>query len=346
MHALIVDPNVAFATLLAEELTRLGHEVTQCATGDEAMARARSTAPDLAFLDMALAKPDAVTLARELRGIAPEVRLVVIPLQGEDPACEPDAPTIQGVLPKPFFLPELPNRIQTILKAPLAHAAVAAVSEAPSEGPPVRGGAPVDERPGGDEEAPGAVGQAPGEPLQVPDWVKAIELVIAGEDEWTPSTKGAQAPIVTEQSPEEPATKSAVATISREAFSRNRDRIESLMYDLVADVGAAGALLTGRDGVLVAVGTLSDAEVACISEAVLQGWLTSAKVARILGREQLRFEQSIAGGTYMLYALSVHDAILAVTVGGSTPLGLLRHRARAVGAAIAELCGPVEKSRG
>ncbi|MBN1250002.1 MAG: hypothetical protein JXC32_20225, partial [Anaerolineae bacterium] len=72
--------------------------------------------------------------------------------------------------------------------------------------------------------------------------------------------------------------------------------------------------------------------------AVLSGSRTSAEMARILGREQLRFEQSIAGGSYLLYALGIQDAILAVTVSGDAPLGLLRHRARATAERIADLC--------
>ncbi len=336
MYALVVDPNVAFATLLSEELTRLGHDVTRCATGDEARAYARITEPDLAFLDMALAKPDAVTLARELRSIAPDVRLVVIPILGENPAWGGDAPAIQGVLPKPFFLPELPNRIQTVLDAPMSPHALDEVT-------PVSSGEAEGDDGEGAGQPPGP-GRANGSD-DVPEWVRAIELVIAGEAKG--SRKAERSGVAPEAPPSEATgDEAATATISRVAFSRNRDRIESLMYDLAADVGAAGAMLTGQGGVLVAVGTLSDAEVASISEAVLQGWLTSAKMARILGREQVRFEQSIAGGTYMLYALSVHDAILAVTVDGSTPLGLLRHRARATGASIAELCGPSERPRG
>ena len=110
------------------------------------------------------------------------------------------------------------------------------------------------------------------------------------------------------------------------------------MRDLAADVEADGVLLTSDLGLLAAVGLLEPAEAEAVSRAVLHGWETSAEVARILGREQVRFEQSITGGDYMLYALSVHDAILAVTVRGSATLGLLRHRARVAAERIAELC--------
>jgi predicted regulator of Ras-like GTPase activity (Roadblock/LC7/MglB family) len=87
------------------------------------------------------------------------------------------------------------------------------------------------------------------------------------------------------------------------------------------------------------VGGLDQLEAESISRAIIHGWRTSAEVARILGREQVRFEQSIAGGDYMLYALSVEvNAIMGVAVRGSAPLGLMRHHARTMADQIAQLC--------
>ena len=53
----------------------------------------------------------------------------------------------------------------------------------------------------------------------------------------------------------------------------------------------------------------------------------------------LRFEQSITGDNYMLYALSVDvNAIMGVVVRGAAPLGLLRHHARTTAERIAQIC--------
>ena len=117
MHLLVVDPNVAFATLLTEELTRLGHDAVACYSGEDAYAFARRTETDLALIDMGLEDPDAITLARDLRKLNPSTRLMLIPMFGEEPALAQDAPSIQGVLPKPFFMPELPDRIDAALSA-------------------------------------------------------------------------------------------------------------------------------------------------------------------------------------------------------------------------------------
>jgi predicted regulator of Ras-like GTPase activity (Roadblock/LC7/MglB family) len=109
------------------------------------------------------------------------------------------------------------------------------------------------------------------------------------------------------------------------------------MDALAAEVGADAVMLTCEQGVLALVGDLTADDADSISEMVVHGWQTSAEVARILGREQRRFEQSIAGGSYMLYAVSVRDAIMAVAIRGTAPLGLLRHRARATAERISAL---------
>ncbi|RME37125.1 MAG: hypothetical protein D6793_04710, partial [Thermoflexia bacterium] len=60
---------------------------------------------------------------------------MVIPLEGEEvPAELADVP-IQGTLPKPFFLPELPERIRQALSRPLAAPAQAEAEKAPARAP-------------------------------------------------------------------------------------------------------------------------------------------------------------------------------------------------------------------
>lgn len=290
MHCLVVDKNVAFATLLSEELTRLGHEVTMCHSGEEALAQPKR--PDLALLDMGLEAPDAPALARALRERHPDVRLVLIPMMGDELEPDVDAPSIQGVLPKPFFLPELPERIEAALAAPVASA---------SRPAPVRDPAP--------------------------------------------------APVAATATRAEPAAGRGGAPW-RDAFARHRDEVASLLGELAYELGADGVLLTDGEGTLHAVGSLPSDEIEALGRAVRQGRQSALEVGRILGREQVRFEQSLAGGDYTLYALGVDgadgacaldgrcDAILAVAVAGEATLGLLRHRARAATAQIAALIVP------
>jgi len=361
MVFMVVDPNTAFARLLEQELVRLGHRVVTCTSGGEALSLARRDMPELAVLDMALEGPDALDLGRQLRELDAGVRLMLIPMIGDDPVLSDDDLSIQGTLTKPFFLPELSNIIEAARKAPLfGHGLTASADLQPPTG--ILAG--LTGRNGTAGVAEGDVDQvfAEGEAKEAwdagsPDWLDELRdnvafaaAVPAAAD---PVSAAAEAVEPAAAEAVEPATAAAGASaanlesddrpdgnvgISRRAFRMNQGRIETLMRELVADIGADGVLLTSGQGLLTSTGFLDEAEIELISAAVIQGVQTSAEVARILGREQLRFEQSIAGGSYILYALSVHDAILAVTVSGDATLGLLRLAARATAERIAALC--------
>ena len=346
MVFMVVDPNTAFARLLEQELVRLGHRVVTCTSGAEALSLARRDMPDLALLDMALEGPDALDLGRQLRELDAGVRLMLIPMIGDDPVLGDDALSIQGTLTKPFFLPELADTIQAAWEAPLfgngltasadlqlpagmpaslkVLGSTAGVIEGEAEG--ARDPRSLDWLVGLDDDVTAAA-VVPADASTAPAEAAAAEAAAAEA-----GTSATAADLEPDNRPDRD------AGISRRAFRMNQGRIETLMHELVADVGADGVLLTSDQGLLTSVGNLDEAEIELISAAVLQGVQTSAEVARILGREQLRFEQSIAGGSYMLYALSVHDAILAVTVRGNATLGLLRLTARAAAERIAALC--------
>lgn len=290
MHFLVVDPNVAFATLLSDELERLGHQGDKVSDEREALASAAANCPELAFLDMGLGVPQVASLGRALRSLDASVRLVVIPMNGEALPEDIEALSIQGVLPKPFFLPELPDRIEDVLSAPLVGGTVPPTADSSLKSPPID-----------DVDARNAVKSSIPDPPEV------------------------------RQSPTRP-------RFSPDAFRVNLGRVKRLMESLSSEVGADGVILTYNDDLLTWVGRFNEQEAQALARVVVQGWKSSAEVARILGQEQLRFEQSIAGGSYLLYAVSVVDAILAVPVKGTALLGLLRQNVRRVAKQIAELC--------
>lgn len=350
MHCLVVDPNVAFATLLSEELERLGYEVTTCATAIEAYSAVRDAAPaqapQMAFLDMGLRNPDALSLGHQLRAVTPSIRLVLIPMIGEEPVLGRDAPVIQGVLPKPFFLPELPERIEAALSSLMSPVSASAVSSIPEAvlPPPLEA----------EEVNPSDVD------LASLDWASALAVVSVDEAVDTGVLDGvadgvavvdvvedAGVPVPDVVSPASgdgramsgaPPMASHQHRLSRRALRANHEQIMAVIGELGYELGADAVLLTCDTGVLAWWGSLDEGDVTSISDAVLNSRRASEELARILGREQLLFEQSIAGGGYLLYALNVHEAVLAVIVSGSAPLGLLRHRTRNAGERIAELC--------
>jgi len=347
MHILVVDPNEPFAILLSEELKREGYDIDMCLRGADALMLARRQHIDLAILDMALANPDAIELAQTLRETDASMRLMLIPLMGE--TLSPHAATlaVQGVLPKPFFLPELPGLIEAALSASVDGTApekpavtppitVADAAIAPEEiaepsvpllddnifGPEIDVDPVVEIRPRAAEAPKPAVPPAPA-PVPSPPPSTVQE---------TPKPVIAEAQLV-------PPGEEEGYGISYDAFVSHRVEVEQAMNLLLDDVGADAVLLTFGGGLLTWVGGLDQGEAESISRAIIHGWRTSAEVARILGREQVRFEQSIAGGDYMLYALSVEvNAIMGVAVRGSAPLGLMRHHARTTVDQIAQLC--------
>jgi hypothetical protein len=75
---------------------------------------------------------------------------------------------------------------------------------------------------------------------------------------------------------------------------------------------------------------LSVNEAKGLAQAVGESWKTSVRVARILGQEQLRFEQSAEGGEHMLYLLAIaEDIILSTALRANIPAGTIRHSTKA-----------------
>ena len=119
---LIVDSNPGFADMLKQSLEENGdYGATVALAGAEALALMSGQSFDLAIVDLGInpgAGLDGETVARKLRKRAPGLRLVLIPLEGK---VLPDSLVdlvVQGILPKPFFLPDLPDLIDASLAKP------------------------------------------------------------------------------------------------------------------------------------------------------------------------------------------------------------------------------------
>ena len=215
---------------------------------------------DIQPFDLQLPDVEGPLLVRTLRQEHPRLPLVVIPTAGDEAPPELADVDIQGTLPKPFFLPELPGRIQAALSRSAR------------------------------EEA--AAGPAP--PVE-------------------------QAPAVAED----------VAS-----------QVTRTLSHLAQEVTAEAVLLTRAGELLFQVGRLPEEEVVALAAVISESWQTSARVAQILGKEQLRFEQSIEGAQHLLYSLALADElILSVVIEGKAPLGMIRHRVKEAAEAIRELMG-------
>lgn len=115
IRVLLADDQVDDRSLLAEVLRTLGHEVVALARGgDEAVARARETNPDVVLLDVRMPDGSGIDAARQLRTAMPDVAVVLytgdatLDLSGE--GLEESAAL--AVLPKPAA----PNALDASLR--------------------------------------------------------------------------------------------------------------------------------------------------------------------------------------------------------------------------------------
>ena len=284
---LIVDSNEAFATMLQESLDQEGgYRPVTAASPGEALEAMEAGAFDLVIVDLGVAEPDGVTFVRDLRQQDPDLRLMVIPLMGEELPADLSDVEVQGVLPKPFFFPELPARVAAAL--------------------------------GSEEAAPVALeGASPAaEPAAVP---------------------AASAPV-----PPPPQKLDVSKTQQLAALRENLDGVMEEMTMLFQETGAEAVILTCGGKLIAHTGRLSPEEADRLAQVADESWRTSARVAQILGREQLRFEQSVEGGEHLFYSLAVaENIILSVAVrAANMPLGMIRHHAKVTADSLQRFVGP------
>jgi CheY-like chemotaxis protein len=266
---LIVDSNVGFATMLQESLEQEGeYRATVAHRGSEALEIASDETFDLAIVDLGIEAADdldGAIVARRLRQRQGDLRLMLIPLEGDVLSDEVADLDVQSVLPKPFFLPDLPGLIEGALTQPMAKLA-----------------------------EPGAAAQpeAVGEPREAADQPET-------------GIKPGEAP-----------------------YAGSPDVFREL-EDLAREINAEAVLLTHDDDILASVGRLSPETVSKLAQITKVSYESSNRIAEVLGRERQRFEQSVEGGEYMLYSLTVvEDVILSAALPADIALGIVRHRAK------------------
>ncbi|MDY6876596.1 MAG: response regulator [Chloroflexota bacterium] len=267
---LIVDSNTAFATMLQESLEQgIDCHVTVTDGEGEALQVLAANDFDLAIVDLGLTDPDGATLARTLRQQQTDLRLMLIPLLGKELPPELSDMDVQGILPKPFFLPELPGLIADALAQPWG-----------------------------------------GEPSRA-------EIT-------EPDTSSDQ-----------------IIVSSNERLAVLRAHLPEIIQEmngLSQEISAEAVILTCQGRLIAHTGRLSAEASGALAQVVAESWRTSARVAQILGHEQLRFEQSMEGGEHMFYSLAItQDIILSAALHVSVPLGMIRHRVKSTADALQAL---------
>ncbi len=285
---LIVDENTAFATILKEGLEQGGaYQAIPAATGEEALQALDGTSFDLVIIDLGLSDPDGLSLARTVREQWPDQKLMLIPLMGEDLPPEAEALGISGILTKPFFFPDLPRIIGTALA--------------------------------GEEEPPVAPPPTPQEDEDEEEEREEEEAALEAEEQEAP-------PVELPALPDDEQVARRIAEVQASISDRRLQRITQAMENLAQDISAEAVILSCEGALLAYAGLLPEGDADGLARIVGENWRMSTRVARILGRNQNHFEQSIEGGEFILYSLVVfEDVILSTAQGVATPLGLIRH---------------------
>ncbi|MGQ9667845.1 MAG: response regulator [Anaerolineae bacterium] len=107
-HILVVDNDPAFAQMLCQTIIQaLGYTAEAAVSAKDAWSRLARAEFDMAIIDTGLQDTIPLEFVREVRRRRPTLRLVLIPLEGEELDDSFRTIEVQGVLPKPFFFDDL-----------------------------------------------------------------------------------------------------------------------------------------------------------------------------------------------------------------------------------------------
>ena len=112
---LIVDDDSAVRAFLADSLKGLGYQVTEAASGEEAIRLLAAAEPELALLDYAMPAMNGAELALELRSRRPDLPILFVTGYAESEQLEHALGSDVPVLRKPFSIGELAAAVQVHL---------------------------------------------------------------------------------------------------------------------------------------------------------------------------------------------------------------------------------------
>ena len=133
-HVLVLDANVAFATMIQQALEdHGGYKVVVAGTAAEAVGLAAQLPLNLAIVDMGLPDVSGDDAIRGLRATLPGLPVVAIPVGDDAPDLSDEDLQLQGILSKPFFLPDLQGVVEAALGRTTGDAATVMEEAAPTE---------------------------------------------------------------------------------------------------------------------------------------------------------------------------------------------------------------------
>ena len=120
---LIVEDDEDVRALIAHKLRRAGHEVSEAADGEQGLAAARASTPDLMVLDWMMPKLTGIEACAQIRADTdlPQPRILLLTAKSQDSDIALAMKTgADAYLIKPFRANDLLERVTALLGAPAA----------------------------------------------------------------------------------------------------------------------------------------------------------------------------------------------------------------------------------
>ena len=144
-NILVIDSDEGFGNMLKDGLVNSGHYRATCVhSGSNALEAVVEDQFDLVIIDMALTDMSPITLVQAIREAKNNMRIMMIPLIGQDLPEQVNTLNINGTLTKPFFVGDLPDMVNKALGRQTAPASAAPIG-VPTPVPPTRDPAPKKE---------------------------------------------------------------------------------------------------------------------------------------------------------------------------------------------------------
>ena len=84
MAKIMVVDDAAFMRMRCKKLLiQLGHEVTEAATGSQAVEAYKNNRPDMVLLDITMPDMDGITALKEIREFDPDARVAMVTAMGQ-----------------------------------------------------------------------------------------------------------------------------------------------------------------------------------------------------------------------------------------------------------------------
>lgn len=115
-NILVVDSDEGFGFMLTEGLQNSGQYIATCVhSGTDALQTVVEQRFDLIIVDIALTDMNPAKLIKGIKDARNDIKIMMIPLIGQDLPAKLKELSIDGVLPKPFFVGDLPDLVDKAL---------------------------------------------------------------------------------------------------------------------------------------------------------------------------------------------------------------------------------------